>query len=293
MRKLTIHPLVWIAALWLMVFSLACRLPVPAAGMDAAASRAAAGTPVVVRLLGGSRSALGGQLFLKADNVFHKGVKAPAPRAFDDWFSALREAIAPRVQQHLHGGDLREVLPWLYFAARMDPANVTAYVVGAFWLAEQLGRPDLAGALLREAHRHNPRDYRIFQEQGRLWLRGGRREAAAQALDAGLRIWPRPLSEADLEVRMDLAQMQMYRAVLAELNGETGLALELYERILKNFPSRSGARARADALRTGHPAQPPAAALLDNLLAHNRLICEHDHDNESGTHTDDAGHAHD
>ncbi len=292
MRTSMMHPLLLTGALWASAFSLACLIFVQAGPAAGEPSRAA-GTTVFLRLLGGSRSALGERLFLKADSVFHKGVSAPPPRAFNGWFSALHDAVAPRVQQHLQPGEMQEVLPWLFIATRMDPGNVTAYAVGSFWLAEQLGRPDLALELLREAYRHHPRDYRIFLEQGRLWMRRGRWPAAASTLDAGLRLWPHPLASDDDDARLDAAQMKMYRALLAELQGQTALAAELHEGILDIFPARTGVRARLAALRRGEQPRPPAADLLDNLLAHNRHICQHDHVGESDMHQDDADHAHD
>lgn len=293
MRTSKMHSLVWVGALWAAAFSLACLIFIQSGSAAPDAARGA-GTPALLRLLGGSRTALGGRLYLKADNVFHKGVSQPAPRAFHGWFSDLHDAIAPRMQQHLQPGAMQEVAPWLYFAIRMDPGNVTAYAVGAFWLAEQLGRPDLAIELLREAYRHHPRDYRVFLEQGRLWLRLGRRPAAARALDAGLRLWPRPLPAEEDDARLDLAQMRMYRAVLAELQGETDLAAELYAGILAEFPARSGTRARLESLRRGEQPRPPAADLLDNLLAHNRHICQHDHAGDTDRHgAVEHGHQHD
>ncbi|MGI6086698.1 MAG: hypothetical protein ACOYCD_01945 [Kiritimatiellia bacterium] len=295
MRTPMIRPLLVTVILWVASFSLASLIFERTAVAAGTTGRAVA-TPFFLRLLGGSRAALGERLFLKADNVFHRGVSPPPERAFSGRICALHDAIAPRIQEHLQPGELQEVLPWLFLSVRMDPDNVMAYVVSAFWLSEQIGRPDLALELMREAHQHHPRDYRIFLEQGRLRLRLGHLRAAAAALDAGLRLWPHPHTADDDDALLDAAQMKMYRALLAEIQGETAVAMELYSDILAVFPGRIGARARLEALRHGESPQPPAERLMDNMLAHNRYICQHHHEcvpDQHHQHNEAAGHLHD
>ncbi len=233
-----------------------------------------------LRILGETRKLFSDRFYLQADQTYHKGVGHLPSRAFDDILSKLSDLTAPGLRKHLEDSEIQEILPWLYLAVRLEPQNVTPYLVGVYVLGSKLHRYDLADKLLREAYLHNPRDYRIWQERGRLCLRQGDREAAAASIDSGLYYWPNPLNLEDDQVFLDLAQMQMHRALLAEQAGDLALALELYDAILQKFPGRAGAYERAAALRAGTQPEPSAAILLDNILVHTGYLCDHDHHHE-------------
>ncbi|MFN2352595.1 MAG: tetratricopeptide repeat protein [Kiritimatiellia bacterium] len=249
-------------------FAIACRLATP--------ELTAYPESGLFRLLGGTRMAFGDELFLKADQAFHKGVGPSRPRAFRDWFAVVREQMVPRGHAHLDDDAMQDIMPWLYLSTRVNPTNVNAYVTAAYWMTTRLERPDLAELMLREAQRHNPRDYRIQLEQGRRAIKSGEWGTAGRYLDAGLRRWPHPLDQDDPEARIDLAQILMYRGLLYEMEGALDPAQSAYAAILDMFPERDGVRERMGALREHGSAPMSPEYILQNLLLHSRHVCEHD-----------------
>lgn len=63
----------------------------------------------------------------------------------------------------------REILPWMRFAAYLDPHRVDTYVVASYWLRKKLGKIADAEQFLREGLRANPNDCEILFELGRLY----------------------------------------------------------------------------------------------------------------------------
>jgi tetratricopeptide (TPR) repeat protein len=62
----------------------------------------------------------------------------------------------------------REMLPWFKLAATLDPEQPQTYVVASFWLSRKLGKVDEAERFLREGLRHNPGNFEILYELGRI-----------------------------------------------------------------------------------------------------------------------------
>lgn len=74
--------------------------------------------------------------------------------------------------QHVHlekAGEEREILPWLWLSAALDPQRIETYTVAGFWLRSRLGHADAAARFLREGWRANPDSYEILFELGRLY----------------------------------------------------------------------------------------------------------------------------
>lgn len=72
-------------------------------------------------------------------------------------------------EQGEHGGGLeREILPWLWMSARLDPQRIETYTVASYWICERLGNVDEAERFLMEGLRENPSSYEILFEIGRI-----------------------------------------------------------------------------------------------------------------------------
>jgi len=67
---------------------------------------------------------------------------------------------------HLHGEEEKEMLPWLYYAVRLDPHNINAYVVGGHWLGRRLNMEEEAIKFLHEGLRNNPDSWEMYNEIG-------------------------------------------------------------------------------------------------------------------------------
>jgi len=250
-----------VGAGWILAASLVCRLEakLPPERPD---EQGLAGL-----LLGSSRHALSADLFEKADVYFHKGVEHFERKAFtNDWFQRTLGDIAPATHRHAEGQETAEIIPWLEFATRADPHNVEAFLVTAFWLDTGLHRPDLAGRVLLEAERLNPRDYRVLLERGRFEIESGRFDPAAALLDAALSLWPGSLDPADRQSQLDKAEILTYRAFLFEFKGRNAEAIALFKNSLAIFPERTYLKARIAELEAGKEPEQSARSLLSRLV---------------------------
>jgi tetratricopeptide (TPR) repeat protein len=155
---------------------------------------------VLVALLGDSRRLFAHQFFAMADAYFHSGFY---PTIFDsknqgsesdlkeeshdkpkgakeheeeatflgapkDWIDRFGRNFYPTVHTHLHGGNEREMLPWLKISAELDPHEIDAFLTGGYWLRTTLNKPDEAEHFLREGLTANPDSSEILLELGRV-----------------------------------------------------------------------------------------------------------------------------
>lgn len=236
-------------------FSLACRLTA-----DPSFARQAS-TPLLGRLLGESRRALGENLREQADLYFHRGIGHVRDRAPMGIIQRLADKVQPRTPEHLENHGIDEIMPWLRFATRLDPHNVDAYLDAAFWVnADNGGRRKLAMDILAEARRNNPSDYRIPMQRGRALLCGGEVREAARAFDAALAMWETARGVAPPQKQLDRAALLDYRGFTHELEGNSAAALDCYRESLRAKPGfagpqtlireiEQGRRSRADAER--------------------------------------------
>ncbi|MCK4852508.1 MAG: hypothetical protein KAS86_05265, partial [Candidatus Omnitrophica bacterium] len=138
------------------------------------AGRVTRDTPFYIRFLGEGRSILSNLSILQADLYLHGGVghfheDHPHGMAISDkgaekplhihkgrehidpadhehaekglsepgrFNVLLRIARAAEITEHIHLGrdEIQEVVPWLYYSAKIDPHNVLAYTLAGYWL---------------------------------------------------------------------------------------------------------------------------------------------------------------
>lgn len=270
----------FLAVMWGTAFALCCQLTsellMPGNETD---SPATAGPPamagsVAIKALGASRAAVGDQLFETADRTFHMGVGVYRRQAFTTRFTRLGQAIAPEGHVHLQAEGVNELVPWLYLATRADPHNVEAYVVAAFWLAGEGGRPDLAERVLNEARANNPKDYCIYLGKGRLALKSGALTEAARAFDAAGALWERDPGPDKIQAQLDRAEMLIYRGLLYEESGDVPRALTCYRDMLALFPGRVGIRTRVVELTEAGHARVAPAVMWQTIMFQRRHVCE-------------------
>ncbi len=269
---------IWTVVLMLEIaaFSLACRL---ADTVDVGQS---SHDSMIETLLGDSRLAISAAFYQEADTFFHKGVGHYQPKAFADGFVKLAQEITPTGHDHLQAESVLEIEPWLYLATRMDPHNVTAYAVAAFWLAGEVGRPDLAEQVLAEARRANPRDYRVYLETGRLAIKRLNLRQAARFLEIALKLWPGQQDPEDRQTQLDRAEILMYRGLLYEDKGELARAQEMYRQVLELFPGRITIKKRLKYLEVHGRSPSPPFKLWQNMLFRHAGVC--DGENEENEH---------
>lgn len=256
-----------IVFLWGSAFALACRL-LTGPGNDNAGH-----TGLAAKALGLMRGEISGQFYEQADIVFHKGIGHFHPAVTRDWFSRMRREVAPRGHAHLHAEGTLEIMPWLYFATRADPSNVTAYAVAAYWLAEENGRPDLAEKVLNEALLNNPSNYRVYMEMGRLSIKTGQYTKAARQMDKAVACLPDAAGHEDDGTRNDLAKILTYRGLLYEINDQPAKAAFCYRAVTSMFPGRLQLKERMLELEKDGKAAPAPEELAKTVLLRHKHVC--------------------
>jgi hypothetical protein len=190
---------------WVMLFLLVCSLTL-ATVLDPEFrrlhNRENPSAGVLVALMGDSRRLFAHEFFAMADAYFHSGFY---PTMFDnqkpgtesdlkeeshdkpegvqqhkeestflgkpkDWIERFGRHFYPTVHTHLHGGNEREMLPWLKLSADLDPHEIDTYLTASYWLRTSLNKPNEAEQFLREGLRANPDSYAILLELGRVYL---------------------------------------------------------------------------------------------------------------------------
>jgi tetratricopeptide (TPR) repeat protein len=274
-------------------FALACRL--------ASEGPADASAGALDRLLVGSRAAVGGALYEQADRYFHAGVGHAHPEAFRDAFGCLREIVRPREHRHVEGDQMAETMPWFRMTTRVDPHNVEAYLVTAYWLMRAADDPERALEALAEARRHNPTDYRIPYERARILLRAGRRERAAVELERAVHLWPATEGIDPEEATLDLSAILSLQGVLREVRGDAGGAIEKYSHALAVRPGDHALKHRMERLRSegvdAELARERLAAIFperdEGEVWHDQFTCEGHHPPHGHDHSHDHDHYHD
>jgi tetratricopeptide (TPR) repeat protein len=272
------RPLLILAVLWIVAFSLACRWAPPQAGPAGAGGEGSA----LDRVLGVSRVAFGQSFYIGADDYFHRGVARRHEQVFTNrLFQRWGDAIRPSGHIHTEGYSVSEIIPWLRMATAADPGNVEAFLTMAYWLT-RLNRLDTADKVLREAQRLHPRDFRLLGERGRLAFRQQRENQAAGLTDAALRVWPNPLTADDEEARLEKARLFSLRALLCELRGEIEPAKQAFLEAHRLMPRNVGIRRQLELLQSGRVEEAIPRDYLDHLFpvehACDREEHEHEHD---------------
>lgn len=270
----------WAAALALPCSAFAVSALLLVSGVPQRISAGAARKTAIGAVLNVSRTGLGLHFYEVADLYFHRGTDRVRHAALrGTLFQRLGERVMPRVHVHREGGEIREIMPWLWMSVNADPQRVETYLVAAFWLVHGCDRPDLALDVLRAAAVNVPRHYEVYLEMGRVHLGMNDEQAAARAIDAALAVWPSgqdPDGEQALYGRVNLL---MLRASLYEMEGHADKAVRLWRSVLDLRPDRQGIRERLAALTGGQSPRVSARQLGRALLEEHRdagHACDHD-----------------
>jgi len=219
----------------------------------------ASDVPVFMRFLGEGRSIVSSLSILQADRYFHGGVGhlddeheegfAIAERNHEDCehpeehvlpevspfniLSRISREVGVTEHVHLHGDQMKEIIPWLYYAAEIDPHNVLAYTLTGFYLCDRLKKVDQGIAFLREGLRKNPDSWEINAELGRIYFQHVKNyEVAVQYLSQAWVL----LQEAPHD-KFQERYILSFLARSYEALGMEGDALPLYKRLNELFPN--------------------------------------------------------
>ncbi len=255
----------WILTLlFVACFSLAARLQVWL--QDWAGSRSQSSSLASV-ILGDSQRAVAKEFFVEADVYFHGGYypsifDQAAPKTLHvaeqnsdqgtgehaghkelddlpdflkpptDWIDRLGRYFYP--SRHLHPEkpeQIREILPWMLFSAKMDPHRATTYTVAAYWL-RTMGKVKEAEQFLRSGLQANPGDPDILFELGLLVYQRHDIEHARNLWQAALREWQARAVIQPEPDKLLLAKIANHLARMEQSQGNDRAALA-YLKILK------------------------------------------------------------
>jgi tetratricopeptide (TPR) repeat protein len=159
--------------------------------------------PFYLKLLGEGQSIISAISVLQADRYFHRGIghKDDDHGHIDDndehvdvagahgdgipqaegknIFFLIPEQIGVTEHMHLDQYQVKEIIPWLYYAVKMDPHNVGAYVLTSYWVIDRLGKTQEGIRFLREGLKNNPDSWEINAELGRVYFQDTKDYAAA------------------------------------------------------------------------------------------------------------------
>ena len=83
----------------------------------------------------------------------------------------LAKKIELHQHRHLSGMENKETLPWFYYAVKLNPHHIKAYVIGAYCMWMDLEKTDEAMVFLKEGLRHNPDSWEIYAEIGTIYYK--------------------------------------------------------------------------------------------------------------------------
>ncbi|MGB2600929.1 MAG: hypothetical protein WBD00_03300 [Candidatus Omnitrophota bacterium] len=211
-------------------------------------------TPVFLRMLGEARSIVSNLSLIQADVYFHGGVydrgeacpgihsededldheehlKPPEPSPYDILLRLSEETL---ITEHIHlkGDQLKQIVPWLYYAAELDPHNVKAYTLTGYYLIYRLNKPDQGMAFLKKGLANNPDSWEINAEIGREYFQVQKNYATS------LRYFQRAkdLLDKTSHDKFQERYVLSYLALCYEKTGQLDKTLPLYKRLDEIFP---------------------------------------------------------
>lgn len=205
--------------------------------------------PLIFRMLGEARAMVSTWSFLQADVYFHGGVSgfsgehaacahAAGKKKEPDMFTynilrRLSREIDITDHTHLEGDKTKEIIPWLYYSAKIDPHNIDAYTTTAFYLAHTFGKDKDALDFLREGLRYNPDSWQINAEIGRMYFQ------SFEKIEKAVRFLSRAygLQKQNPHDKFQERYVLTLLAASYESIGEEQSALKTYKILSKLFPN--------------------------------------------------------
>ncbi len=234
---------------------------------DSPAGQLESEVPFYMQFLGEGRSILSNLSILQADRYFHGGIghidedhpggitidgesqeeegriheeehPEKIHRAPGRFNILLRISEKTEITRHIHlsGNQVKEIIPWIYYSAKIDPHNVLAYTLAGYWLADRLDKVDEAIAFVKEGLKNNPDSWELNAELGRLYFKHRKDyKAAARVLTRALQ-----LLQGEPHDKFQERYVLSFLAYSYEDIGEKAKVLPLYQRLGQLFPEDGG-----------------------------------------------------
>lgn len=82
----------------------------------------------------------------------------------------IAQTLKISAHRYLSAKEEKELIPWFYYAIKLNPHNEQAYCLGGFWLATRLNKTEEAIKLLEDGIKNNPNSWKIYAELGEIYI---------------------------------------------------------------------------------------------------------------------------
>lgn len=230
-------------------------------------------------IFGESRRLFGVHFIKKADAYFHRGAY---PGVFDeslneelhiaeteeknkesehhaelhsflkppiDFLERFGRNFMPTIHVHLASNNqMAEIMPWIRLSSALDPQNVDAYVIGAYWLRTALKMTNEAEMFLREGLKANPQHPALLYELGRLKESGTTNLLQARTLyQLALKNYTAKFKPYD--DKLLYMQILSRLALIEEKLGNKEFAINYWEKLMPLSPDPTNILKRIDQLK--------------------------------------------
>ncbi|MFH1061852.1 MAG: hypothetical protein V1747_03070 [Candidatus Omnitrophota bacterium] len=97
----------------------------------------------------------------------------PEPASKQNFINPLlniSQSLRITSHRHLAANEQKEIIPWFYYAIKLNPHNESAYCLGGYWLASHLDKIEEAINLLQSGLKNNPDSWKIYAELGETYF---------------------------------------------------------------------------------------------------------------------------
>lgn len=136
--------------------------------------------------------------------------------------------------KHLHvsADQGRELFPWYYYAAKLNPEKINAYINGGYWAGIQFHKPEEAIKFLEKGLLHNADSWEIFDQIGQIYhLENKDYKSALLNFEKAYK-----LLTDDNSSKIDKRRVYSFMADCYQKLGQIEKAVEFYKKILILFP---------------------------------------------------------
>ena len=197
---------------------------------------------ILFKTIGEAKILLSDMSYITADIYFHGGLFSHPAEPHEhahkhihapkfNLLARLAEKLEFHEHRHLSGEEVKEILPWFYYAVKLNPHNIEAYVIGGYWAGLMLDKLDEGVRFLKEGLRHNPDSWEIHGEIANLYKVKEDYEKAISYYGKAHSLITRKNSD-----KFDRRVVLTFLGVCYEKTGDNLKAINTYREILKDFP---------------------------------------------------------
>lgn len=178
-----------------------------------------------------------------------------------DWIDRFGRHFYPSTHSHLdRPGEAKEILPWLRLSVELDPKRVDTYILGAYFMTKNMGKPLEAEKFLRDGLRENPTSYEILFELGLLYYENLHEPVRARNLwEVALRDWQKQEAAGEKPDELGCDKLLAHLARVEEDQGNQAKALAYLQQEVKYSPSPEAIKQRIQELKADPKPKPKPA----------------------------------